>query len=182
MITATATPLREKETLSSLADLAGTIRDEAIAAARNRLAVAQRDQDLATLLPHLSFLGNFKHGLVSGVAQALAANDQRVRAVYTYDPGLNADSETGEETPPDMTLHLLVLVETRSAALEAFTHSLDRALAESLKGLPAPLFAQREFILDVSLITEQDVRRGRGPAALLSAVFTPPIKVWPHEA
>jgi hypothetical protein len=44
------------------------------------------------------------------------------------------------------------------------------------------MFAQREFTLDVSLITEQDVRLGLGPAGLLSAIFTPPIKVWQRGA
>jgi hypothetical protein len=180
--TAIVTPLREKVTFASLADLADTMRDEAIVTARQTLAETQRKADLATLLRIPSFLGNFKYGLVSGVAGALAANDQRVRAVYTYDPGLNADSEVGEEMPLDMTLHLLVLVEAPSAALEAFIEALDRALTESLKGLPAPRFAQREFTLDTSLITEQDVQHGLGPAGLLSAVFTPPIKVWQREA
>ncbi len=185
MVTTTPTTLREKVTeapalqASSLAD---TLRDEAITLARRRLAEAQRKVDLAALLRDSGFFGNLKYGLVFGVANALTANDQRVRAVYTYDPSLNADGEVGEEMPLDVTLHLLVLVEAPSAALEAFIQSLDRALTESLKGLPSPLFAQREFSLDVSLITEQDVRRGLGPAGLLSAVFTPPIKVWPREA
>ena len=182
MITATATPLREKVAFSSLADMADTMRDEAIVMARRTLAEPQRKADLATLLRISSFLGNFKYGLVSGVANALAANDPRVRAVYTYDPGLNADSDVGEEMPLDVTLHLLVLVEAPSAALEAFIEALDRALTESLKGLPAPMFAQREFTLDASLITEQDVRLGLGPAGLLSAIFTPPIRVWQREA
>lgn len=182
MITATATPLREKVTFSSPTDLADTMRDEALKIARRTLPENKRDTDLAVLLQQASFLGNFKYGLVSGVAQALAANDQRVRAVYTYDPGINADSETGEELPLDMTMHLLVVVEAPSAALEAYINALDRALTESLKELPSPLFAQREFSLDVSLITEQDVRRGLGPAGLLSAIFTPPVKVWQREA
>ena len=109
-------------------------------------------------------------------------NDQRVREVYTYDPGLNADSEFGEEPALEMTLHLLVLVEAPSAALEAYINALNRALIESLKELPSPMFGQREFILDVSLITAQDVRRGLGSAGLLSAVFTQPIQVWRREA
>ena len=73
-------------------------------------------------------------------------------------------------------------VATSSAALEAFIAALDRALTDSLKGLPSPLFAERKFTLDVSLITEKDVRLGLGPAGLLSAIFTPPIKVWQRGA
>jgi hypothetical protein len=162
--------------------MADTMRDDAIRTARRTLPKAKRDTELAILLSQPSFLGNVKYGLVSGVAGALAANDLRVRAVYTYDPGLNADSEAGDEMPLDVTLHLLVLVEAPSAALKAFVEALDRALTDSLKELPSPLFAERKFTLDVSLITEADVRLGLGPAGLLSAIFTPPIKVWEREA
>jgi hypothetical protein len=84
MITAIATPLREKVTFASLADMAGTMRDEAIVTARRTLAEPQRKADLATLLRTPSFLGNFKYGLVSGVA-ALVMNDPRVRR-STPDP------------------------------------------------------------------------------------------------
>src|SRR5574341_1317687 len=160
MVSLTATPLREKTAFSSLADAADTLPEDAIQAARKTLSVAKRDAELAALLGQPSFLGNFKYGLVSGVANLLAANDQRVQAIYTYDPTLCADSEVGEEMPLDMALHLLVLVEAPTAALQAFIDSLDRALTESLKELPSPIFAERTFLLDVSLVTEKDIRLG----------------------
>jgi hypothetical protein len=83
-----------------------------------------------------------------------------------------------EGQPVDATVHLLVLVKSSSAALEAFISALDRALAASLTSLPSPKFTERGSILDVNLLTEKDVESGRGYAVLLSSVFTPPLKIW----
>ena len=113
-----------------------------------------------------------------GVSNALAANDPNVQAIYAYDPSTNADSETEEEITPDATVHLLVQVTMPSAALQAFIASLDRALLASLKDLPSPRFAQRESVLNVNLITEDDIRHGANFAGLLSGVFAPPLKIW----
>ena len=168
--------------VSPLDEAVEKIRDDALTQARKKLHIRYRGLDLESLLRHPHFVGQFMHGLISGVAEALAVNDQRVQAIYTYDPALNTDSESGEASPLDTTLHLLVRVATSSAALEAFIAALDRALTDSLKELPSPLFAERKFTLDVSLITEKDVRLGLGPAGLLSAIFTPPIKVWQRRA
>ncbi len=94
---------------------------------------------------------------------------------------MNPDSESGEDMPMEATVHLLALVAAPSAALESFVAALDSALTASLKELPSPLFASRESVLDVNLITEKDVRLGLGYAALLSSVFAPPLKVWSRE-
>ena len=168
--------------VTSLDEVAETIREAALAAAREKLSAPQRSLDLASLLCRPDFFERFKHGLASAVSRTLAANDSRVQATYVYEPSVNPDIESGAELPPDATLHLLALVTQPSSALEAFIAALDRALTDSLKELPSPLFAERKFTFDVSLITEKDVRLGLGPAALLAAVFTPPLKVWQRGA
>jgi hypothetical protein len=166
----------------SIEQLADSIRDEALTLAQDKYAVFQRGSDLASLFRHPDFFEKFKYGLAVGVAGALAANDQNLLAAYVYDPSTNPDSENGEELPLEATLHLLALVSSPSAALNAFVASLDRALTASLKDLPSPLFARRESVLDVNLITEKDARLGVGYAALLSSLFAPPLKVWTREA
>lgn len=185
-MTTTVIPAKETKSQSpeaaSIWQLAASIRDDALTLAQDKYAVFQRGSDIASLLRHPDFFEKFKYGLAAGLAEALAANDGRMLAVYVYDPSINPDSETGEDLPLDATLHLLVLVSSPSAALGAFVTSLDRALTASLKDLPSPLFARRESILDVNLITEKDVRLGLGYAALLSSLFAPPLKVWEREA
>jgi len=162
----------------SLDEVAETIRDDALASARVKLWAPERGSELARLLARPDFLDYFKYGLALGVSNALSAGDQKVRAIYVYDPSSNADSEAGEEMPQDVTVHMLVWVDAPSAALEAFIGAVDRALTASLKQLPSPRFAQRGSILDVNLVTDDDIRRGVNYAGLLSGVFALPLKVW----
>ena len=164
--------------VTPLQEVAETIRADALTLAQERLTDAIRGLELKHLFRHPDFVDTFKHGLASGVANALSANDPHVEAIYTYDPSANPDSELGNDLPVDATVHLLVKVQSPSPALEAFIAALDRALTAELKGLPSPKFAQRESILDVNLITEKDIEQGRGYAVILSSMFAPPLKVW----
>ena len=167
---------------SSLDEMAETIRDKALRQAREKVRRRYRDLDLAPLLQRADFFDYFKYGLACGVAEALAANDTQVQAVYTYDPTLNPDCEASEARPLDIVVHLLVLATRPSAALEALVVALDRALTASLKALLSEVFTQCESILDLNVISEKDVRLGLGYAALLASVYAPPLKVWQREA
>ena len=164
-----------------VAQVAEMIREDALALARKKLLPIQRSLETAILLQRSDFFENFKYGLTVGVAEALAANDQHLQAIYAYDPSANPDSESGEAMPLEATIHLVALATASSAALEAYIAALDRALTESLKKFSSPRFALRESILDVNVITEKEVRLGLGYAALLSAVFAPPLKLWERE-
>ena len=182
MVTATMPIQKTKEAhtiqVTPLQEVAETIRTDALALAQERLTGAIRGLELKRLFRYPDFVDTFKHGLASGVANALSANDPHVEAIYTYDPSANPDSELGNDLPVDATVHMLVKVQSPSPALEAFIAALDRALTAELKSLPSPKFAQRESILDVNLITEKDIEQGRGYAVILSSMFAPPLKVW----
>ncbi len=172
------TPMPE---ISTMAEVAETIRNDALTLAYQSLPPAQRDGDLQRLLGRPEFFNRLKYRLSAAVANVLAANDQRVLTVYTYEPTANADDGAGIEMPLDSTLHMLVLVTAPSAALQSFIDSLDRALTMSLKYLPSPLFALRDTLLDVNLVTEDEARLGLGWATLLKSVFAPPYKIWSRE-
>jgi len=156
-----------------------TIRNDAIEFARQQ--VDGEDAGLISLLGRRDFFESFEYGLAAKVAEVLAATDRNILAVYTYDLDLNPDAEIGGELPLDATARLLVHVSTPSAALQAFIGALDRALLTSLKELPSPLFKERAFILDVNLITDQDIQHRLGLAKLLTSPFAPPLKVWQRE-
>ena len=162
-------------------DVAETIREDALAQARTKLSPFQRDLTLEQLLQDGGFVDYFKYGLASGIANVLAANDQRVRAVYTYDPSANPGNEMEMSTSPDMTVHLIVEVITSSAALENFIDSLDQALVRSLGSLPSPLVDRRAFIIDPIIVTEEDVRLRIGYAVLLQSMFAPALKIWERD-
>jgi hypothetical protein len=161
-----------------LEDVTETIRDDAVEGARAKLSPFQSTLSLEQLLEDDSFVDYFKYGLVSGAAQALAANDKNIQAIYVFDPSTNPDSETGASLSVEMTLHLIVKVSRSSAALEAFIDSLDKAMVRSLQSLPSPLFQMRASVLDVTVVTAEDVRRRVGYAALLSSMFAPALKIW----
>jgi hypothetical protein len=107
----------------------------------------------------------FKRQLALCVAAVIGASDARVLSVFTYDL-------------VDPALHLLVLASQPTAGLTAFLTSLDRSLLASLEDLHLPELEGRETLLDVHVISPKEVRLGIGYAALLSAVFTTPVKIW----
>jgi len=184
MVTETLPARKVKETqaqpitVSPLDEVAETIREDALALAQERLSAPLRGLELKRLLRRSEFIDNLKYGLARGISNTLSAHDSRVMAVYAFDPSTNPDSDAVEEIPIDPTVHLLVVVQSPSAALDAFIASLDRTLTASLNELPSPKFEQRTSILDVNILTEEDVKQGRGYAVLLSSVFAPPLQVW----
>ena len=177
------TQLREELTTSlavtPIDDVAETIRNDAIEFARRQ--VDGKDAGLISLLGRRDFFESFKYGLTTRVAEVMAATDPNILAIYILDLDMNPDAEIGGELPLDATARLLVHVSTPSAALEAFIGALDRAMLTSLKELPTALFKERVFILDVNLITDQDIQQRVGFAKLLTSPFAPPLKVWQRE-
>lgn len=177
-----ATPQDQGGQVIYLAEAAARMRDEAIAGARARLGVPERDLPLERLLGRAEFLDYVKYGLATGVAAMLAGNVPRIQAIYLYDPSGNPGREATGASPVDVTVHLLVRVGKPSAALAALITSLDRAVLASVQELPSPVFTRRTFMLDVSVISDADVAHNRGYAALLNSVFAPPLKVWERDA
>jgi hypothetical protein len=164
--------------VTQLEKVAKKICNEALAEAYTRLRPVQQDLGLEYLFQHRDFVQNFKYGLAKGVAQTLAQHDKRVRAVYWFEPSANPDVEMGEPLLVEATLHLLVLVEAASAALDTFIAALDRGLIECLEEMPSALFAEGRLLLDVNLVTQEAVERRIGLANLLSSIFAPPLKLW----
>ncbi len=183
MITPLETQLRDNLTatlvVTPIDEVAETIRNDAVEFARQQ--VDGEDAGLISLFTRRDFFESFKYGLASRAAEVLAAADDNIQAAYEYDLDMNPDAEIGGELPLDATMRLLVHVSTPSAALQAFITALDRALLASLRELPSPLFRERAFILDVNLITDQDIRQRTGFAKLLTSPFAPPLRIWQRE-
>jgi hypothetical protein len=163
-------------------DVAKSILDDALARAKQQLSVPERSASLEKLFRLPVFQSSVKYAMAQGVARVLSENDKFVRAIYVYEPSMNSDIESGEDLPPAATVHLLVLVVKPSAALQALIDSLDRALTSSLHDLPSNQFKRLGSVLDVNLVTEQEVQLGTGYAVLLSSLFAPPIKLWPRQS
>jgi hypothetical protein len=167
--------------VTRLQEEAETIRDNALSAARSRLSARQQDDALADLLQIPTFLNSFKYGLAEGVSNVIVANDGNVQAVYHFEESTNPDSETEEALMPDVGVHLLLLVDSNSAALDAFIKSLDGTLTRLIRELPSPSLAKRTSILNVIPISQEDVDNKQGYGALLSSMFARPVKLWARK-
>jgi hypothetical protein len=171
--------LAETDRVSCIDEMAKRIRDQAVASARAQLHADQYLTELDDPVQRSDFQRHFLQALAAGVAQALAANDRRVLAVYadetTRDHGAEVHDLWGALA------HLLVVVTAPSAALEAFVASLNRALGASLDALPKAHFSHAGPPLDIIVVTEQEVRLGVGMARLLSARLPPPVQLWQRQ-
>ena len=169
----------DKKQVSSLLETAETVRSNALNLARKKLLPREQDAGLAKLLERRDFIDYFKHALAQEVAQVIATYDQRVQVVYLFEESTNPDAQTEDYlSSVDLTIHLLALVTSASAALESFVASLDRALTEALNELPSDQFGKRSSFLNVMPITEDDIKDGRGYAVLLSSFYARPLKIW----
>ena len=169
----------ETQHVSSLLETAETVRRIALDQARLKLRLRDQQMDLALLFERREFVDYFKYTLSVEVARVIASTDQRVQGIYLFEESANPDSETEDYLSSlDLTIHLLALVTSGSAALEAFVTSLDRALTEVLNDLPSEPFAGRTSFLNVLPITEIDVQERRGYAVLLSSIYARPLKIW----
>ncbi len=174
------TSASEQRGAASLDEMAAEICDEALAVARAKAAPDQRRAHLRALLERPGFREAFVQALAMGAAQALAANDGRVLAVYAHMAAPEAGGRAAREGAA--LAHLLVRVTAPSAALEAFVAALDRALSVSLSGLTGSRLGQAQPLLDINIVTEQEVQQGVGRARLLSAVRPRPVKLWQRPA
>jgi hypothetical protein len=166
---------------SYLAEVAETIRNDALVAAREKLSLSRPHTDIERLFRHPGFFDYFKYELAVRVADVLGALDEPLQAVYLYDPFTDADGGIDHSMPPDATVHLLALVRAHTGTLGTWTTGLDDALTNSLRDLPAPTLARRVSVLDVMQISEEEARYCPHRRRLLSSVFAPPISIWQRE-
>lgn len=159
-------------------EIAHAIFDQAIASARARAGLGQSLAEFDELVRLPDFVSHLLQDLTVGVAQALASNDQRVLAVYAYEasPKSGADARAFSGA----LVSQLVVVTAPSAALEAFVASLNRALCARMNALTGSWYSPPGPVLDINVVTEQEVRQEVGIARLLSAVL-PPVKLWQRK-
>ncbi len=174
--------LREQEVSRTgatyLSDVAETIRDDALRQAQSGLGNLAKRLDQKALFKRADFVERFAYWLAKAAALSIAANDQRVEQVFLFEAEPNPDVGSEAVAFADASVHLLAVVSPPSAALEAFIASLDRSLAQSLRELDIELFNRRESILDVKLITQEDIANNTGYAVLLRSIHAPALRIW----
>lgn len=117
----------------------------------------------------------FKYGLAVQVAEHVAGLDDQVKRVLMYDDEATPEDEVFGEGQPGRLIHLIVVAQRKTEALNALIGALDRALVRGFAGLAnAPHLAH---LLDVQVVDEKDVQNRTGYAALLSSVHHQPLPI-----
>ena len=120
--------------------------------------------------------GYFRYALAQEVMASLAALDGEVVAGYLYDDEATPEDEAFGEVSPVSLIHLIVRASRPTEALSSLIASLDRALVAGYgEMIGRPHLAH---LLDVQVLSEDDINAGRGAAALLNSVHHRPVKVW----
>lgn len=151
--------------------------EQALQDARGRLHPLLGQAELSRLSQRGDFLDAFKAALEQRIARAVAARGPDIQAVFRYE---EHSQDSGADW--DGSIHLLVAVPQRSDVLRALGQELDRALLSCLRGLGWQHVCGRRSVLEIHQVTPPELRHGLGYAALFSAVYSAPVRVWPARA
>jgi hypothetical protein len=119
--------------------------------------------------------------LVVQISQYLGQVDQKVKAVYVYEPvssiqPLEISGEGIRKTR--VGINLVAWVERKSAALGAVVNTLETALYESLKKIGCIKAESSCFTLDVEMVDDEDVEERRGYALLVESRYLRAKTIW----
>ncbi len=120
--------------------------------------------------------GYLHYSLGVQVAEALGALDENLKSVSMFEYDATTEDITLAENDQPTPIHLIVWTERRTEALQALTAGFDRALLKDYARLIDP--RRRTQLLDVHFITDNDVVRRIGVAALVSSLYNPALKIW----
>ena len=168
----------DKVKVININDTAEELINLSINEARPKISRYDQDKDIAILLQDKVFTDQFHYILTENIAKEFSRNDTSIEAVYLFDPDANPGLESGDYLPIDPCLHLLLVVEKASAGLNAYLAAFNRAITEVINKMPSPIYSGIHSFMDVILITNQDIESRKGYAALISSIFSPPLRVW----
>ena len=114
--------------------------------------------------------------LADQVAEALGALDQNVKSVSMYGYDATAEDLTLAEGAHAPMIHLIVWAARRTGALHSLISALDGALVRDYSEMVGP--RRMAHLLDVQVITDDDVEQRIGVAALLSSLYNPALPIW----
>lgn len=122
-----------------------------------------------------SAFGYFRYGLACQVAEHIAIMDEQVRAVYMYDDEATPEDEVFGEAQPTPLVHLIIVVQRKTEALNAMLDGLDRALVHGFAGLAnVPHLAN---VLDTQVVLDKEVKGHIGYGALVTSLHHRPLAI-----
>ena len=169
----TAPPLHMPNATSTAED----VLDKAIGFCASKMGIKDPQAAINRLRQKDNHACEYCHySIAEQVGAALGDLDENVKAVYMFEYEATPQDICFSETTNTPLVHLLVLVQRKTEALNSLVSMLDRALAQSYARLIGP--SQLQYLLDVQIIDDAQVERRVGYGALLHSLHHRPLKVW----
>jgi len=120
------------------------------------------------------------YNVAKELGEVLGSWSKNIKSVFAccYDEEVNGE-ESCEKLTSFSLVHMIVLVEKKSKALDALIEAVDGALAQRHRRMLGR--RQLEHALDARVIDDEDVKNRTGYAVLLGSVYQPPIRVWHNQ-
>ena len=117
------------------------------------------------------------YNIAKELGEVLGSWSKNIKSVFAccYDEEVNGE-ECLEKLTSFSLIHLIILVEKKSKALDTLLDAVDSALAQRHRQMLG--HKRLERALDARVIDDEDVKNRTGYAALLRSVYRPPIQVW----
>ena len=111
----------------------------------------------------------YNYNIAKELGEVLGLWDKNIRAVYAHD----CDSAT-----PFPLVHMIIWAEHNTKALNALVETIDRAMVQQHRHMLGRI--KLEYVLDVQVVDDKDMRNRTGYGALLKSlpISEPPIQVW----
>lgn len=117
-----------------------------------------------------------QYSLAQQVGAALGALDEHVKAVYVLDYDATPEDVVFGQEPETPLIHMILRVERKTNALKSLIDALDRALMQAYAQILGA--TGRQHLLDVQIVTEDEVSQRRGYGAMLSSIHQRPLCIW----
>jgi hypothetical protein len=114
------------------------------------------------------------------LAEYLGSSDDRIKAIYTYDPeyATSADGPVAGRPRMAPAINLLAWVSRKSGTLPLMVAMLSEALANDYRSFACSDANAPCYQLDVQVADDEEVRTRTGYGALVGSVHVQPIEVW----
>ena len=112
----------------------------------------------------------FRYAVAEEICRRLACLGSVFRAVYIY------GSTVDNRARPNSDVDIIAWVHRKTDAIENLLALVDLSLAKAYRGLMGS--GEPKHLLDVHLVDDEDVERGRGYGGVIRSLWTAPICMW----
>lgn len=151
---------------------------KALETSARKIGVTDSEACLERLKKYESVAFNYYcYNVAKELGEVLGSWSKNIKSVFAccYDEDVNGE-ECCEKLLSFSLIHLIIMVEKKSKALDALIDAVDSALVQRHWQMLG--HKQMEHALDARIIDDEDVKNRTGYAALLRSVYRPPIQVW----